>query len=169
VLLKHPCDKLTDDFYVFRTAHIPAINGDALCYFALSMIWRAAVRPWTIDYKVIDQLVLGSVYVEAFRLYLLGRTPFPENAALFACASSLQAVPLICTFPQTRNWGDYRSHFFTIPGLTFTVNVGQRMPDFIRQACLNRGIDRPLFYTPLEDWVNIRDFARLAAMRVTSV
>lgn len=168
LLLRYPCDRAAEDFHIFRTAHIPTINAEALCYFALSVIWRAAVRRWRIDDQVNEQLRLGSVYTEAFRAYLLGSESFPDDTALFVCASSFQEVPLICTLPQTRNWGDYRSHFFSIPGLTFTVNVGKRIPDFVRQACLYRSVGRLLFYTPLEDLVNIRDFARLAEMRETT-
>jgi hypothetical protein len=85
--------------------------------------------------------------------------------ALFFSVSSLDPVLLLATFPQTRKWGGYRSHFFCIPGISFTVNVGRRLPDFVRASCLYRASGRPLFYTPLEDLQNMKDFNRLAEMR----
>jgi hypothetical protein len=71
----------------------------------------------------------------------------------------------MATFPETQNWGEYRSHFFSIPGLTFNVEVGKRIPEWLRDVCLWRGRGRPLFYTDAEDLVNMRDFARLARFR----
>ena len=169
VLLPHTAQKLVDDLHYYSCVGIPEVNVEALCYFALSIVWRAAQRPWTLDEIKIDQLELGPHYSEAFRRYLLhGASHFPGDVAVFACVSSLTDVPLIATLPQSRNWGDYRCHFFSIPGLTFTVNVGKRMPDYIRWACLYRGPGQPLFYTPLEDMVNMRDWRRLIEMRTVS-
>jgi hypothetical protein len=156
--------KLQDDLSYFRCVKLPEVNADALCFFALSVIWRAAVRSWTIENIRLDRLQLGRHYEEAVRMYLLGHVAFPENVTLFACVSSLADVLQVCTFPESRKWPEYWSHFFSIPGITFTVNVGERMPDYLRLACLHCG-DRPLFYTDLADLANARDFARLATLR----
>ena len=165
ILQEHTCYAPTPDLGYFACVEVPSVDVEALAYFALSIIWRASVTNWTIDGLEINPLDLGREYNEAFRRYLLGNTQFPENVALFFSVSSLDPVLLLATFPQTRNWGDYRSHFFSIPGMSFTVNVGRRFPDFVRESCLYRGKGRPLFYTPLEDLQNMKDFNRLAEMR----
>ena len=167
LLLAHPCEKLHDDLYCFRCTEIPEVDTDALCYFALSVIWRAAVRSWRIDNLLIEQLVLGP-YTEPFRSYLCGSGPFPDNMALFVTVSTLENVLLMCTQPQTRKWNGYACHFFSIPGLTFAVYCGKLIPQLFREGCIHRGAGRPIFYTPLDDLVNIRDFNRLAAMRRAS-
>jgi hypothetical protein len=164
IILSHPRQGLTDGLYRCDSAAIPEISGDCLCYFALSVVWRAAVRSWTIDHQRITQLALGP-YTEVLREYLLGTAPFPENTVVWVCVSSLRPVQLICTFPETRNWGDYRSHSFSIPGLTFTVDLGKRIPQFVRDWCLYRGRGRPLFYTTAADLANMRDIDRLEVLR----
>lgn len=163
LLLSQTCSEVADGIYCFYCADIPDVNVDALCYFALSVVWRAAVTRWRIDNVPITRLDLGP-YAGAFREYLQGVAGFPKDTVLWVCVTSLTEVPLICTFPETRNWGDYRSHFFSIPGITFTVDVGKRIPQGVRDTCLYRGRRRPLFYTAVADLVNVRDFARLATM-----
>jgi hypothetical protein len=166
LLMAHAGDnKLTDDLYRYDCDGILTIDTASLCYFALSVVWRAAVRSWHIDDVTIPPLELGPLYTEAFRLYLMGSSTFPENTALCLLASSLEEVPLICTPPETKKWGDYTSHFFTIPGITFMVDVGKRMPQNIREMCLCRGAGRPLFYTPFADQSNMQDFAELVPSR----
>ena len=49
ILLAQEASKLLDDMYCFSCDSISAINTDALCYFALSVIWRASVATWDID------------------------------------------------------------------------------------------------------------------------
>ena len=70
VLLPHTAQKLVDDLHHYSCVGIPEVNVEALCYFALSIVWRAAQRPWTLDEVKIDQLELGPYYSEAFRQYL---------------------------------------------------------------------------------------------------
>lgn len=164
VLLLHEAYRITEDLHYFRTADIPSVNADALGYFAMSVIWRAAVCDWTIDGELIPQLQLGR-YTEVFRRYLVGETAAPTDIAveLFVCSAA--EVFLMTNMPQTKNWGGYRSHFFDIPGMSFMVDVGARIPEDTRKRCLFRGTGRPLFYTPVAQMANARDFARLREYR----
>ena len=165
-LLSHEraAHRLTDDLCYFRTVDLPSIDADALGYFALSVIWRAAVCDWEIDGESIPQLQLGP-YSEALRTYLLGEADLPADLTVDLCVCSAAEVHIMTTMPQTKNWGAYRSHFFDIPGLSFMVNVGARIPKKVREMCLFRGSGRPLFYTAVAQIANARDYVKLSEYR----
>ena len=66
-----------------RSGTALGIDTEWLAYFALSLVWRAAVHDWAFpDGSKSTRLVLGS-YEEQIRGYLLGDSPFPAHALLF--------------------------------------------------------------------------------------
>jgi hypothetical protein len=164
ILLSCKAHQLTHDVQYFRTDAIPSVDADALGYFALSVIWRAAVSDWEIDGELIPQLQLGP-YAEAIRTYLLSEADVPGDLALEVIVCSADETHLMTTMPETKHWGAYHSHFFDIPGISFMVDVGARIPDEFRQMCLFRGAGRPLFYTATAQIANARDYARLREYR----
>ena len=165
ILLRHSGQELVDGMCrCYYCATIAEISANHLCYFALSVIWRAAVRSWVIDGKRTTQLALGP-YTESFRGYLAEAAPFPVDTVVWVCVSSLKELPLICRFPATRKYVEYKTHFFSIPGLTFTVAVGKLTPQWARDICLYRGRDRPLLYTAAADLANAHEIARLINLR----
>lgn len=156
--------KLLDDVHVFYTAAIPSVNADALCYFALSVIWRAAVASWRIGGLSLEQLSLGK-YEQAVRLFLLGKASFPSNIAMMAVVSSLPDPRLMVTLPRSKKHHGYTSHFFAIPGLDFTVDIGGQIPGMLKAMCLHHGVRRPLFYSPVADIENATSYLRQKEMR----
>jgi hypothetical protein len=160
LLLANQAIRLNEHLYYFTTASIPEIDSDALGYFALSVVWRASVCDWAIDEVRIPQLQLGP-FQEQLRRYLLGYSDLPDNVAVLAVACSQREVYLMTNMPQTRMWGEYRSHFFDIPGVSFMVDVGARIPEHARAMCLFRGVGRPLFYSPVAQLSNAQAYATL--------
>ena len=168
MLLAHEAVNVLRDMHCFYCAGLRSINADALCYFAASVIWRASVRPWSIDGVKIDPLQLGK-YSESFRLYLLGSAGFPSNTVVTVIVSSLADVHLMATLPETKKYDGYTSHFFSLPGLDFTIDVGARMPPQWEEMCLYRGAQRPIFYTAVADLANANAYARLRSWRESRV
>ena len=158
-MLLQRADPLPYGLSRFECNEIPFLNTDALSYFAISVIWRAAVCRWQIAGQDIGQRDLGS-YEAAFRSYLYGTSGFPANTVVSVVVSSLESAPLEATFPESNKIDGYRMHFFSIPGLDVTVDVGSRMPESVRDLCLSRG---SIFYGSLADWE--RHAAMLAVMR----
>jgi hypothetical protein len=70
-LLSSCGDRLPDSDHYFLTDRIPDINAGALCYFALSVIWRAAVWTWRLERATAEALCLGP-YRDQLRRFLLG-------------------------------------------------------------------------------------------------
>ena len=69
------------------------------------------------------QLDLGP-YMDAFRTDLKGEAGFPNDVVVKVIVCSAAEVFLMTTMPETKRWGEYRSHFFDIPGISFMVDVG---------------------------------------------
>ena len=123
---------------IYAGAQIADVNMDALAYFAASVIWRAAARTWSY-HDSREQLSLGP-YHEAFRLYLLGQQEFPTSAALWI---NVWQTPInLCVMPRTLSAAGHRHHNFTVPGISFHLFVGQRIPAGTRLACAVRSPER---------------------------
>ena len=130
-----------DEGAVYAGAQIADIDMDSLVYFASSVIWRAAARTWGY-WGSREQLSLGP-YFEDFRLYLLNPWSFPVSAAVWV---NVWPVPvMLSVLPRTLRGQGYRHHNFSIPGITFHVFVGQRLPLGLLLACAARSSDRMVF------------------------
>jgi hypothetical protein len=148
----------------FSNIDIPAVDADVLGYFALSIIWRATFPGWKIDDVSISPLRLGP-YQETLRRYLVGETGLPEDLTVIVIVSSVPEVDLTVNMPQTKREVEYHCHHFDIPGLSFMVDIGARIPVNLREMCLLRGKGRPLFYTDAAQRQNQLDYMRLRELR----
>ena len=64
---------------LYEADKFPAINVDALVYFATSVFWRGSIHGWNDDGSVPVNL---HGYADQFRRYLLGERRFPKHAVL---------------------------------------------------------------------------------------
>jgi hypothetical protein len=130
-----------DDFSAFSGRAISAIDMEALTYFAISVFWRGSAHDWGCG----ERLSLGS-YQEEFRQFLLSSVPFPRNAALLIVVSNATTLLEIATFPFGGKLGGmYHSYQFDIPGVEFTLSLGQRIPGAVRRICASRSPDKWIF------------------------
>jgi hypothetical protein len=113
-------EKGGDKYY--KGDSVQGITLSKLAYFAVSVFWRAGAYQW----NLIDQthrLSLGP-YENALRLYLLDQGPFPERAALHILVSPVQNHRDGILFPSTYRERPFHCHGFSIPGITFTISLG---------------------------------------------
>jgi hypothetical protein len=104
----------------------------------VSVVWRAGARSWRF-HDIREQVSLGP-YHEPLRLYLLGQQDFPACAALWI---NVWVTPMnICVMPRNLPGDGHRHHNFTVPGISFHLFVGQRIPTGAKLACAARGPDR---------------------------
>lgn len=115
-----------EDITIYSAATIPDIDSDALAYFGMSVFWRAAVHSWRLDERRIG-IDLGP-YEQTFRRYLMGEAGFPANTALSLLVGSESRMVEWALNPQSTNENGFHHHNFTIPGITFMLFVGGRLP-----------------------------------------
>jgi hypothetical protein len=129
------------DGWAFSGRATAAVEVEKLTYFAASVFWRAAIHDWQFE----ERLVFCR-YQEEFRQYLLGEADFPQNAALIIHVSDTPKPLAIATFPVGGKIdGTYYRYDFRLPGLLFTLFLGQRMPRAARILCAVRSPERMIF------------------------
>ncbi|MGA9624946.1 MAG: hypothetical protein WBL65_21810 [Bryobacteraceae bacterium] len=120
------------------------IDTGKLGYFALSMVWRGAVHEWPLPFggKSV-QLDLGSME-EPIRQYLMGESPFPQDAAVLVhvCDDRISQESIL--EPGKRADNDTSYEFLTL-GVHFFVFLGQAVTPDIRNMCCVTSNDKVVF------------------------
>jgi hypothetical protein len=120
-------------------------------YFALSVLWRAAVHQWTLpDGTLTTPHDLG-VFEEPIRKFLMGETPFPPEAVI---------VVTVCTDPLSQeHWihpmfgmeeGCMTFPFLAL-GVIFRAWLGSMIPERIRGICCCSSPDKVICSTYCDD------------------
>lgn len=95
------------------------------------------------------RITLGTAYQEQFRLYLLGKAAFPQNARIVVHVSSEAQPDLMTTvFPCTTRVDGVRCHKFYIPGLLFILFLGKDVLQRFDNGALNGSYYRRMWLCP---------------------
>jgi hypothetical protein len=140
------------DTDVFHAEQIPQISIPALAYFAASIFWRGAIHPWVEN--TICPVKFGP-YEESFRRYLNGESEFPHNAYLQVAVMKGRGQYDRYTSEPCGQRKDFGHMFkFTLGGMSFRLQVGKNVPDFLRRLCFVRGPGNTIISTTLLDkWI----------------
>jgi hypothetical protein len=122
--------KQEDGVAAFKGAEIPGVDVNRLEYFAASMFWRASCHDWGYEKRT----VLGHIYEEQFREFLLGRSPWPTKVWLtIGCVPTTRtAACLTFGLPKLDSDEGYWSHRIRFLGIMFLLSVGNLVPKEIR-------------------------------------
>lgn len=130
----------TDGYDVYQGEAVPGADLPQLTYFASSMLWRASVPGWRLGREPVERIELGP-FGEQLRLYLLDKAEFPKHVVLNVfvskTANARHNLATVLPHPLIRN-ADYKSYRLNVPGLTFWMSFGQRIPADLRSACTGR-------------------------------
>jgi hypothetical protein len=139
----------------YAAGMIAEIDVDKLEYFALSVFWRAAVHDWKPLFgDQYERLELGP-YRELLREFLFGVAPFPSN--VITTVSVYEEEEFVRSmFPPsagTPRREEGRPYSFLIPGIQFTMALGNRLSAGTRDLSSHLKPERRIFMSPL---VNLR-------------
>ena len=124
-------------FRCWAAAKIPSIDVAQLSYFASSIFWRASVHDWKSGSRPLGLPQLGLKYDEEFRLYLLGKGPFPALATMSVGLLDGSDYLNGILFPHGGKIDGYWRYDFVFLGLVFTLFLGNLVPAGTRSFCLN--------------------------------
>jgi hypothetical protein len=115
------------------------IDTAKLGYFAVSVIWRAAIRSWRTPFGgATRKLELGEAEEQA-RRFLLGETDFPPSFVVMVSVCTSRAALGSFYMPSqllTRAEGvPVPAYGFQTLGVNFRVLVGEPMPAWLRELC----------------------------------
>lgn len=143
---------------LYAGKEIDPLDMDKIAYFGASVFWRASAGSWSIAGKKRSMINLGARYEEDLRAFLAGEAGFPERMVLWSAVCRTAEPPPVISFPVGEIVGDgyhsYHRHTFNIPGLSYMLFVGNRIPDRIRELCLVRSPQRLIFFSPVEQIID---------------
>jgi hypothetical protein len=94
-------------------------------------------------------------YAEPLRQFLFGEKEFPPEMVLWCAVFRTPEPPPVISYPvgelTSEGYESFHRHIFNIPGLSYTLHVGQRVPKGVRELCTIRSPRRLLFFTPIQD------------------
>lgn len=123
-----PQSDITSEGEGFWGSEALGADLDKYIYFAASVFWRGSVTTWqTMDGKT-KRNPLGAKYEEEFRRFLLGKSKFPPNAALWMIVSDDDDLEPIVLFPFSQKKLGFHIHTLYIPGIEFRLLVGGQIP-----------------------------------------
>lgn len=122
-----------DSFAYYSSAAIPAINMDALVYFALSVFWRASAHMWKNVSGFMQGIELGP-FEESIRKFLHGDDAFPADTVVLVSVWPTKDVLPAAYTPRRGRAPGYHCFNFLIPGLEFKLLTGKQVPEALRIA-----------------------------------
>ena len=145
-------------FAAFEVAGDSQIDREKIAYFGASVIWRAAVHQWNMPAGPPKRISLNR-YEEPLRRYLMGETPFPDEAAMlaFVSPSTDEMNNKFVTFPWLwKRDGGFHRFKFVVPGITYLLCVGKMVPAEFRDSCASKSANGAIFMTPATDEANLQ-------------
>jgi hypothetical protein len=127
----------TSESVTYAVGNVLAVDIEKLAYFALSVVWRAAVQRWRTKGGLSTLLELGP-YEEEIRAYLLGNKPFPENITLFVGVWYGEKPRHCVITPHGDREETFMDYYLYVPGITFYLLVGKRVPEDMQAQCSYR-------------------------------
>lgn len=124
-IIAQPARLVFPRFSLYPSRGVPGIEPEQLGYFAASILWRASATNWR--NKRSPRIEVGP-HQDSLRRYLLGLTPFPENAALRVILPTPTRAKLVLTLPVPGRLDGIRCFTFIIPGIAFTMFFGKHIP-----------------------------------------
>jgi hypothetical protein len=135
------------------------IDTAKLAYFALSVVWRAAVHKWDLPFGGSTTVLDLRELEEPIRQYLHGDTGFPTDVAVIPTACTDRASMTFYTPSPALNVPGTAFGMLML-GVHFFVYIGTDIPPAIRQVCCVRSGQRLIFQRNCEQ-KTIDAFAQL--------
>jgi hypothetical protein len=108
------------------------VKMDPFAYFALSVLWRAAVTEWPLpDGRMTTPIDLGE-YQERIRRFLIGETAFPSGVFVIVCVCVDLESQTVWYEPAPVQGVPYKEYGFLIRGVYFRVHLGLHTPEDIQ-------------------------------------
>jgi hypothetical protein len=149
------------DVLVFSGSAV-GIDADSLGYFALSVLWRAAVHVWNTPFGGKTTLLALGAHEEPIRKYLLGELPFPDDVVIMVHVCTDRASRGSFYMPSSVQANPIPSFGFQTLGILFRIFVGSTIPKNIRAFCCVKSEKELIFQRDCEE-KTIEAFGQLMA------
>jgi hypothetical protein len=124
-------------------------DGEKIAYYAVSILWRAAVRKWRTFDGGTTSVEVDPGHVESMRRYLLGEAKLPANFVV--CATVATDIPSqeSCFVPTRIPENPNLTYSLTTKGLAFRFTLDA--PPEMKQVCCASSEKQPIFVRDCSD------------------
>ena len=139
------------------------VDTDKLAYFALSVVWRAAVHQWKSPHsnQPIYSINVGP-FLEPMRRYLLGTGPFPADVAVNVIVATDDQSQRTAYTPSLAAGASCMTFGLLVCGIHFAISMANPLPSLNRKGCCYNTPDHLIFEKDLKHQTT-RAFNRLYA------
>jgi len=125
------------------SGRLAGIETGKLAYYALSVMWKAAVRRWNTLKGQTTGISLGT-YEEPIRAYLAGEQEFPKDVAvlLTVCTDFISRNIVIAPWVSHYDWHPL---CLLTRGTWFRAFMHPQLPQGVRRRCCVNGPGNPIF------------------------
>ena len=141
---------------------VSALNVEQLAYFAASVFWRGSAHYWQCYGRKVNSGKLGEKYDEQFRRFLLGQLSFPNDARLIVIAGNSDKPTMALSHPVRGRREGYYIHRFSVPGIQFLLQIGQRVPKDSENCCIVHSPKHTIFLGSWDQEFMLSDMRMLA-------
>jgi hypothetical protein len=130
------------------SGRLAGIETGKLAYYALSVMWRSAVRRWNTLKGQTTGMSLGT-YEEPIRAYLSGEGGFPNDVAILltVCTDFISRNIVTAPWVSHRDWTPL---CLLTRGLWFRAFVHPNLPQAVRRRCCVNGPRNPILVEDCE-------------------
>ena len=143
LLMEGPAAHQDEKGGLYYAAENPHIEVENLAHFAVGIFWKAAVHTWRMGKDTI-RIELGP-YAEPIRRWLRTGGPFPNNVNLVVAVARPQNRLVLLTGPVKQSKNQWQSFARQVPGLLFTLHVGELIDPQMRDCCFHLEPTHPIF------------------------
>jgi hypothetical protein len=151
MLTKMPPAVVDGDAKLYAAARNPEIDTAKIMHFAMGIFWKAAVHSWRGGET--DSLIDLGIYAEPIRKYLVGEAPFPAEMLLMIGVLPTPVRHIAFTVPYQGSSLKWRNFLFYVPGVEFTLLVGNTLTASQQVASFSGNPERPILLVNFEPLV----------------
>ncbi|HZO80975.1 MAG TPA: hypothetical protein VFB33_04710 [Candidatus Binataceae bacterium] len=131
-------------------------------YFALSVLWRAAVQRWRMPDGTLTQKIELGELEKPLRRYLISDEDLPCEFVLILTVCSDRESRQTIYPPAARRDATFPAYGMLLLGVHFNIIIGRDLPRDLRDLCCMRSQQRPIFLRDCYD-DTFRGFSTLAS------
>jgi hypothetical protein len=141
----------TPAYEVFSGIQV-GVDTDQLAYYAVSLVWRAAVHPWRTIGSQTTSVPLAFEAEEHIRQYLLGRTGLPRCVAVVITVCTDQTSQYLVLPPRRSAYtGGLSIYRLVVRGVDFSVLIARVPSPNFSEVCCVRSPARKIFVSDMNE------------------
>jgi hypothetical protein len=147
LLMKGPATYQDEDGGLYCAALNPEIEVEKLTHFAMGIFWKGSVHSW--KGKEQKPLIDLGPYSDLIRLWLRSEGTFPKDVCITVVLARPERALITLSGPGPQSKKEWHSYIVHVPGVAFTLHVGNRIDPQMRDTCFHENPGHPVIVSDM--------------------